>query len=275
AYQFGSPAADKAANDRWRKPRRERLPRSTSNPSQIEKCRASCVREGVSSLTLQSRIRLIPLTLDGTENRCHFAAIAEVPTLRSAHRVQLLHRQAVTCKPRLGPAFDDLIDLPDAVRGFAAREAFAGRRSILLEILLPESPTAQHAAGSARNGHLHLLFVGRKIDAGAQQHPGTLRGGVQLAEIVHQFVLALFAQPAGELGLVDVAVATELPRTLDHRLGLALKKALAVFFFSAERKSNRLQEHQNVVLLTFRIDLLNKTELMLGAFRLGRLELGK
>ena len=161
------------------------------------------------------------------------------------------------------------------VGGLAACELLAGGLIALEEVLLPESPAAEYAAGPASIAISHLLLVAWKSTPARSSTHGRSQAAFERLEVVHQLVVGVSPELAGKLGLVDVAVAAEMAGALDDRLGLAIEVALAVLLFAAEGEGDRLQQQQNVVLLAFLVDLLDEGELMLGAVRLGRLELGQ
>jgi hypothetical protein len=94
-------------------------------------------------------------------------------------------------------------------------------------------------------------------------------------QVLLQLRLGVLAQPAGELRLVNVAEAAEDAGALDDRVGLALQEARAVLLLVAVGERHRLQQQEDVVLAALLADLLDQGELVLGAVRLGRLELGQ
>src|ERR1041385_1124707 len=85
------------------------------------------------------------------------APVAEEPTLIGVHVADVVHRQAVALEPRHALAHDDVVDLLDAVDRFRRGPLFARLLAILEEVLFPERPAAEDAAGAGRHRHAHLL----------------------------------------------------------------------------------------------------------------------
>src|SRR5438128_589324 len=98
-------------------------------------------------------------------------------------------------------------------------------------------------------------------------------------DVLHELLVRLMAEGAGELGLVDVTVTAELAGALDHRRGLTIDVGLALLVFHLlpllEREADGFKKQQYVVLDALLIDLLDQSELLLRAVGLGRLKLGE
>src|SRR5205085_3533117 len=76
------------------------------------------------------------------------ATVPEVPVFRGPEAVQLVECQAIAGKPRLGPGLNHFVDLPDAISRFLLGKLLACWLAFLQEVLFPEGPAAEHAAGS-------------------------------------------------------------------------------------------------------------------------------
>src|SRR5207248_10375879 len=92
--------------------------------------------------------------------------------------------------------------------------------------------------------------------------------GRQRPQVFFQRLVALHAERAGELGLVDVAISRQVAGAFDDGVGLAagvarrLLRFLFALFVLLVLDRDRLQQHQDVVLATLVVDLLNERELV-------------
>ncbi len=153
-----------------------------------------------------------------------------MPAFGGADRFEIVHRQTIASEPRQGFCFDDVVDLAHAVSAFAVDETFPRRGAILEEVFFPKRSAAEDAAGAALHGHFDLFLVSREIDAGAKQHPRLFAGGAELFEVVAQLSIAVDAEIARELSLVNVAMPAQLTGRFDDRLRLAPTYSLLSFF---------------------------------------------
>ena len=102
-------------------------------------------------------------------------------------------------------------------------------------------------------------------------------GVVELLQVVHQLRIALDFQRAGELGLVDIAVAAQIVGCLDDSLRLSLGDHVLGLFHAVDLvgEVQGFEQEEDIVLDALVVDLFREGEVSLGAVELPRLELGQ
>ena len=201
--------------------------------------------------------------------------VACEPAFAGADVGEVVLGEAVLGEPRGAVGADDGVNLGDPLQALGAGEPAARGGAVLEEVFLPEGAAAEHARAAALHRHLDLFEVVGVIDPRRQQDPGTLARLGQGVQVVVELVVALVAEGAGELGLVDITISADDPGRLDHRLGLAVEVLLVGLLLAVIGEGDRFQQEQDVVLLAVVVDLFQKGEVMLGGARLARLERGE